>query len=86
MFDWVSKGGRKDFTCSLCGKPVPKGEPHFTKRGGKDLSRFHEKCLPENATIGIGKDETGSAPTTEPEPEPVPAPEPRTEDKPTTEE
>lgn len=62
MFDWVNKGGRKEFTCSKCGKPISKGEPHFTKRGGKDSSRFHEKCLGEGATIGIGKDETKVTP------------------------
>ena len=41
----VKKGGRQEYTCAGCGKPIAKGEAHF-RTGAKDFKRYHKACLP----------------------------------------
>ena len=41
----VKKGGRNEYTCTGCGKPIAKGERHF-RTGLVPYKRYHEKCVP----------------------------------------
>ena len=42
----VKKGGRKEYPCAGCGKPILAHIPHF-RTGGKIFKRYHPQCLPE---------------------------------------
>ena len=41
----VKRGGREEYLCSTCEKPIPIKEPHY-RGGGKPFKRYHEGCLP----------------------------------------
>jgi len=44
----VKSGGKKDYTCGKCNKPILKGTPHF--RDDKAKVRICQECL--NSTSG----------------------------------
>ena len=46
----VKKGGRKEYTCAGCGKPIAKGEKHF-RTGTGTYKRYHAGCLPKDKPV-----------------------------------
>ena len=50
----VAKGGRERYTCSKCGKDIPKRMRHYREGSSPNFTRFHVDCL-KTKRSGKGK-------------------------------
>jgi hypothetical protein len=51
LLDLVKRGGKQEYTCDGCGKPIAKGEQYYRQQVKGGSKRYHLDCVPEKGKI-----------------------------------